>query len=502
MKPLPYLAELSSLAVALSLLASTANASLYTKNSPVLQLDGASYKSLIEKSNYSSIVEFYAPWCGHCKNLAPAYQKAATSLSGLANVAAVNCDEEANKPFCGRMGVQGFPTLKLVKPGGVRKNGKKASPSVTDYQGPREAKAIIEAVKDKMPNHVTRVKDDNLDTWLDSDNPKGLIFGDKGLVPPLAKALAIDFLGSLDVGYSRAGDKKTMQKYGIKEFPTVVLIPGKNKDPIKFDGEVNKASLLDFFKQAATPNPDAVKSTAKAKASSTKKPKTSSSKGKSASSDAKSEEAGSCPYAKSGAKNPHTAETVVDDGPLESPGPDVSGDKPKPVKVPAEPAPKLTALDSVSALQKACLNKKSGTCVLAIVPAATAEQIEDAAQSVPALTSLSNIAHKHAASGRKMFPVYSVPETGVADALLKGLGLKSGQNQPIVVAVNAKKSWWTQYRETEFEGAKLEGWFDNIRFGDFKKEKLADSLVVEAEAEAAKEEAAESETTSTKRDEL
>ena len=35
----------------------------------------------------------------------------------MAKVAAINCDEESNKPFCGSMGVQGFPTLKIVKPG-------------------------------------------------------------------------------------------------------------------------------------------------------------------------------------------------------------------------------------------------------------------------------------------------------------------------------------------------------------------------------------------------
>src|SRR5256886_7068529 len=38
------------------------------------------------------------------------------SLKGIAKVAAINCDEDENKAFCGQMGVQGFPTLKIVKP--------------------------------------------------------------------------------------------------------------------------------------------------------------------------------------------------------------------------------------------------------------------------------------------------------------------------------------------------------------------------------------------------
>jgi protein disulfide-isomerase A6 len=139
---------------------------------------------------------FYAPWCGHCKNLKPAFETAAKSLAGIAKVAAVNCDEEMNKPFCGQMGVQGFPTLKLVRPS--KKPGK---PTVEDYQGPRSAKGIVDAVKDKVPNIVKRVHDKNLDEWLqeNKDTPKAILFSDKGIVSATVRALAIDFAGIVSV---------------------------------------------------------------------------------------------------------------------------------------------------------------------------------------------------------------------------------------------------------------------------------------------------------------
>lgn len=66
--------------------------------------------------------------CGHCKSLAPAFTKVAESLHGIVNVAAVDCDAEANKPLCSQYDVKGFPTIKSFSGG----KGKKRA---TDYQG-------------------------------------------------------------------------------------------------------------------------------------------------------------------------------------------------------------------------------------------------------------------------------------------------------------------------------------------------------------------------------
>jgi thiol-disulfide isomerase/thioredoxin len=45
-------------------------------------------------------VEFYAPWCGHCQQLAPKWKKVAASLKGVVKVAAVNCED--HKGICGQ----------------------------------------------------------------------------------------------------------------------------------------------------------------------------------------------------------------------------------------------------------------------------------------------------------------------------------------------------------------------------------------------------------------
>ncbi|EMC95005.1 hypothetical protein BAUCODRAFT_149039 [Baudoinia panamericana UAMH 10762] len=474
--PPTMLLSLTLTTLLLLLLPSTLAAGLYTTHSPVLQLDGTTYHSLIASSNHTAIVEFYAPWCGHCKNLAPAYEKAAKSLSGLAKVGAVNCDAEENKPFCGSMGVQGFPTLKIVRPG--KKAGR---PVVEDYQGPRSAKGIVEAVVEKIPNHVRRLKDGDYQGWLEEgEGPKAILFSDKGSVSALLKAIAVDFLGSISVAQMRDKERQAVQVFNVDKFPTLVLLPGDGKDPIHYDGEMKKEAMVAFLSQAAPPNPDPAPKEKKKK--STKSSTTDKSKASRASSTFSKASAADESSKSQSAKASQTAETLEDEPiPTATTNPDILPEEEgesteRPIRLP-DPAPPIPTLSDELSLQHKCLNSKAGTCILSLLPNT------DDTSSSQAITSLSEIHHKHAQASRPLFPFYALPASNpLTTALRSALSLEA--NTLALIATNGKRSWYRLYtppNPTSFSQVEIENWIDAIRMGDLSKSALPEHLIPAAE---------------------
>lgn len=105
------------------------------------------------KENDLFLAEFYAPWCGHCKRLAPEYEKAASILAkNDPPVPLVKVDCTVETKTCSKYGVSGYPTLKVFR------NGEAAE----DYNGPRESSSIVATMKSKAgPSFRT------LNTWAD-----------------------------------------------------------------------------------------------------------------------------------------------------------------------------------------------------------------------------------------------------------------------------------------------------------------------------------------------
>ena len=95
------------------------------------------------KNNAQTLVEFFAPWCGHCKSLKPEYEEAAKRLAGKHKIATVDCTQ--HNDLCAQYKVRGFPTLKLIRSDGT----------TVDYEDARKADALVKfVVKQASPAYV------------------------------------------------------------------------------------------------------------------------------------------------------------------------------------------------------------------------------------------------------------------------------------------------------------------------------------------------------------
>ena len=109
--------------------------------SSVLDLIPDNFDDIVLKSGKPALVEFFAPWCGHCKKLAPIYEELATNFEFAKDkVSIAKVDADAEKDLGRKFGVQGFPTLKWF-------DGKSDTP--TDYQGGRDLDSLSSFISEK-----------------------------------------------------------------------------------------------------------------------------------------------------------------------------------------------------------------------------------------------------------------------------------------------------------------------------------------------------------------
>ena len=84
----------------------------------VHEIGDGNFDAEILKSDVPALVDFWAPWCGPCKSIAPILEEIATEYTGKIKVAKLNVDDNPNTPT--NYDVRGIPNLVFFKNGGGR----------------------------------------------------------------------------------------------------------------------------------------------------------------------------------------------------------------------------------------------------------------------------------------------------------------------------------------------------------------------------------------------
>ncbi|KAK6911638.1 Thioredoxin domain, partial [Dillenia turbinata] len=116
------------------------NVKIATIPSNVVVLTTDNFNEVILDETKDVLVEFYAPWCGHCKNLAPTYEKVATAFKLEEDVVIANLDADKYKDLAEKYGVSGYPTLKFFP---------KTNKAGEDYDAGRDLDDFVNFINEK-----------------------------------------------------------------------------------------------------------------------------------------------------------------------------------------------------------------------------------------------------------------------------------------------------------------------------------------------------------------
>jgi len=230
--------------------------------SAVIDLIPSNFDKLVLNSGKPTLVEFFAPWCGHCKKLAPVWEDLAAAFESTDKIQIAKVDADAEKDLGKRFGVQGFPTLKFF-------DGKSKEPQ--EYNSGRDLESLTAFIEEKtglkpkkkleMPSSVTMLTDKTFAEEVGGNKNVLVAFtapwcGHCKNLAPTWETLATDFANEENVLIAKvdaeaASSKATASKQGVTSYPTIMWFPAGSKEAVKYEGGRTERDFINWINEKA-----------------------------------------------------------------------------------------------------------------------------------------------------------------------------------------------------------------------------------------------------------
>ncbi|KAJ2845975.1 hypothetical protein IWW36_004563, partial [Coemansia brasiliensis] len=230
--------------------------------SGVVDLTPKNFKQVVDGSK-DVFVKFYAPWCGHCKNMAEDYEKLAAGYAHTDDVVIAEVNADEHRDLGNKFSVQGFPTLKFFA-----KGGDVAKPE--DYSGGRDLDSLTSFVREKTSvaarikkpvSHVVELDYEKFKEVAHDESKFVLVeffapwCGHCKRLAPVYAQLSEIFQNDDNVviaNYDANEDAKIKDEYSIQGFPTLIAFPaGKDAEKIEYEDDRSLEALVAFVNKHA-----------------------------------------------------------------------------------------------------------------------------------------------------------------------------------------------------------------------------------------------------------
>ena len=203
-----------------------------------------SLRPTIEQTNFLTLSVVYDPDGEKSKKLEPIVLNTAETYQHLIRTRAVNCYSDKEK--CTAETRESLPGVMVSYYAGLDPVSKEKKVFQETFLGGLTVKGLGEFILSQMPFFGTEVTYRNMQWFLDRPKlQKVLLFSDRDTVPSLYKAVTSAFRGRLDFGIVWKNQTDIVEKYGVKWFPTLLVLEADRR--LEYDGDLNFEELHRFL---------------------------------------------------------------------------------------------------------------------------------------------------------------------------------------------------------------------------------------------------------------